>query len=347
MNRRYTLVTAIRVTETDAGSATHVHDVTCNLRPDNRSQILGDVTFTDSGSTTATVKLTGHINYDSGDITLNAIITGGTSTSTFVFNYGTFTLRFVPFSTMNGRTTVKIETELTDLTIDPNEDFLIDLTQETMQDYKSIFKIDVMRTLSEAIKRQVLLNKDYDLAFFLSAAESDMTANGTHLTVDLNDYNMAAGDYTPSNINDILKAVVPRISTLMSLIYKNFNMYPKYLLSGLKSAALLRSLQDMMMNLPGKKGDMGWTGSTAQFMKLRILESPAISDSKIYLSTKAPSNALEKSTIVDLIYNPLYIVKEVTDGNTRHFVRARTMIEIARTDGLGMLEVQNIDSYIA
>ena len=49
----------------------------------------------------------------------------------------------------------------TDLTIDPNEDFIISLTTEELQDYRSIFKIDVARTLSEGIKRQILLNKDF------------------------------------------------------------------------------------------------------------------------------------------------------------------------------------------
>jgi len=107
---------------------------------------------------------------------------------------------------------------------------------------------------------------------------------------------------------DILKGITPKIATLMGIIYKNFNMYPSYLVTG--------------------------------------LESSAISDNKMYLSTKAPSNALEKTTIVDLIYNPLYIVKETTDGNTRHFVRARTMIEIARTEGLGLLTVNNLNTFI-
>ncbi len=160
MNRRYTLVTSVRVTETDAGTATHVWDTVVNIRPDNRSQILGEIKFNDSTSTETTLNLNGHVDYDSGNITISGIVSDGTPTSTFVFDYATVTLRFTPVSTMNGRTRVQIKTELTDLTIDENEDFLIDLTQETMQDYKSIFKIDVMRTLSEAIKRQVLLNKD-------------------------------------------------------------------------------------------------------------------------------------------------------------------------------------------
>ena len=347
MNRRYTMVTNIRVTETDAGSTTHTHDLSVALRPDNRAQIVAEIEFDDSTTTSVTLNLTGHVDYDSGQVTVNGLFSSA-STSTFALDYATFTLRFVPVATQRGRTKVSIDTELTDVTVDPNEDFMIDLSEETMQDYKTIFKIDVIRILSEAIKRQVLLNKDFDLSYFLTASEPDMTKQGTILNVDLNDYNAASGDYMPANITDILKAVSPRISTLMSLIYRNFNMYPTYLVTGLKSASLLRSLQDMMVSMAAsKQGELGWSGSNAQFMKLKILESPSIGDDKMYLSTKAPSNALEKSTIVDLIFNPLYIVKEITDGQTRHYVRARTMVEVARTDGLGLLNVQNIDTYIA
>jgi hypothetical protein len=123
-------------------------------------------------------------------------------------------------------------------------------------------------------------------------------------------------------------------------------MYPSYLVTGIKTASLLRSLQSMMVSMPDNRGSLGWSGETAQFLKLKILESPAVGDSKIYLSTKAPSNALEKSTILDLIFKPLYVVTETTDGNSRQFVRARTMIEVVRTDGLAVINVDNIDNYI-
>jgi len=158
---------------------------------------------------------------------------------------------------------------------------------------------------------QVLLNKDFDLAFFLQAAEADMITNGARQQVDLDAFvnNAGAGDYTPASVLDVLKAVVPRISTLISIIRKNYNMYPSYLISGLKTASLLRSLQGLMAtNMPNVRGEMGFSGETSQFMKLKVLEAMAVGDDRMYLSTKAPNNALEKSSIIDLIYQPLYIV---------------------------------------
>jgi hypothetical protein len=337
-------MTQIQVTETAGG--TDVHTIDVSFIPDSRNQIVGDFSFTDSGGTNVEGSVTGHVDYDKGIVTYNTIIGDGTASYTFSADFAVFSLRFVPIATMNGRTKVVVETEMTDVFIDPNEDFLIDLTQEDIQDYQAIFKIDLARTLSEAIKRQVLLNKDYDLAYFLKASQADIANSGASTTLDLSAFSVGGAEYTPANVTDVLKAVVPRISLITGVIRRNYNMYPTYMVTGLKTAALLRSLQDMMVNIAGTNGEVGWSGSNAQFLKLRVLESNHIDDGMIYLSTKAPQNALEKSSILDLIFKPLYVVKEVTDGNSRTYVRARTMVKISRTDGLGYIKVENMDPYL-
>ena len=204
--------------------------------------------------------------------------------------------------------------------------------------------------MSEAVKRQILLNKDTDLAYFLLAAEADMAANGTSLSLTLGDYDTTGGRFEPNNVVDIFKAIIPRIAIISGTIRRNFNMYPTYLVAGLKTAALLRTLQMLALSMPGigqGEGGLGWNGDSAQFLKMKVLESNAIGEGKVYLSTKAPTDALEKTTIVDLVYQPIYIVTEVTDGNTRNFVRARTMIEIPRTDGLGVINVSGLDTHFA
>jgi hypothetical protein len=338
MNRRYTLLSQLSVND---GTSDITVDV--SFIPDSRNQIVGEFSFEDGAANVVAGSVTGHVDYEKGIITYNVIMDGAGAYTT---NHAVFSLRFVPVATMNGRTRVVVETEMTDVFIDPNEDFLIDLTQEDIQDYQSIFKIDLARTLSEAIKRQVLLNKDYDLAYFLKASEADIVKAGAATNVDLAAFSAGGSEYTPANVLDVFKAVIPRVSLLMGIIRRNYNMYPTYMVTGVKTAALLRSLQDMMVNMAGQSGELGWSGSNAQFLKLKILESNHIDDQMIYISTKAPQNALEKSSILDLIFKPLYVVKEVTDGNSRTFVRARTMIKISRTDGLGYIKVDNMDPYL-
>jgi hypothetical protein len=349
INKRYTIITSITTRETLVSTSTVDNTTAVIIRPDNRNQFIGTFTFTDNAGLTTVGSVTGHINYDTGVFTFNVLYSGGTSTSTFACTGGIVSMRFMPTNTMNGRVRVKIETEMTDVTIDPNEDFLIELPPEDIQDFQSIFKIDIIRTLSEAIKRQIMLNKDTDLAYFLAASEADMVANGTSSTLTLGDYDVTGGRFTPENIIDLFKSVVPRIAIVSGTIRRNFNMYPTYLVAGLKTSALLRSLQSLAVAMPGLgqgEGGLGWTGDTAQLLKMKVLESNAIAEGKIYLSTKAPNDSLEKSTIVDLIYQPLYIVTEVTDGNTRNFVKARTLIEIPRTDGLGVVTVSGLDTHI-
>ena len=348
INRRYTLITSVTTTEDPAdGGANITHVTNVVIKPDNRSQFIGTFTFNDKLGVAVVGSLTGHINYDSSIFSFNVIYSGGTSANTCAS--AVLSMRFMPTNTMNGRVRVKIESEMTDITIDPNEDFLIELPPEDIQDFQAIFKIDIIRTLSEAIKRQIMLNKDTDLAYFLLAAEADMAMNGTAITLNLANYDISGGKFQPNTIIDLFKAVIPRIAILSGMIRRNFNMYPTYMVAGLKTSALLRSLQTLAMAMPGigqGDGGFGWTGDTASFLKMKVLESNAIDEGKIYLSTKAPNDALEKSTIIDLIYQPIYIVTEVTDGNTRNFVKARTLIEIARADGLGVINITGMDNHL-
>ena len=349
MNRRFTLLSKIIVTEEDtAGTVINTFTVPVNFKPDNRQQINNVFTFNDTAHETVVGHVSGNIDFNKANVQFHVNFDGGTPGNTYSCSYGVFKLKFIPVKTMNGRTKVTVENEMLDLVIDPNEDFLIDLTEEEMQDYGSIFKLDIVRTLTEAIKRQMLLNKDSELAYFLKAAEPDIQRNGAMLNLNLQNFTAkgGTGDYTPNGVRNVMEAIIPRISTLYSTIRKNFNIYPTYMVTGFKAAAFLRALQDFSITMASTQGDLGFSGSTAQFNKLQILESPAIEDDTIYMSTKAPSNALETSTIVDFIHQPLYIVKETTDGNTIHFVRARTLIEVLRADGLGCLKVSNMEPFI-
>jgi len=194
-----------------------------------------------------------------------------------------------------------------------------------------------------------MLNKDTDLAYFLAAAEAEMAANGASATLNMNNYDVTGGKFAPENIIDIFKAVIPRIAIVAGTIRRNFNVYPSYIVAGLKTAALLRSLQSISVAMPGigqAAGGIGWSGDAAQFTKMKVLESNAIGEGKIYLSTKAPTDSLDKTTIVDLIYQPIYIVSEITNGNTRNFVKSRTLIDVLRTDGLGVVNVSNLDAHL-
>lgn len=132
MNRRYLMVNSLSITCTSSGGAPETQAVTVNFRPDNRAQILKEFTFKTTDEKTVTATFQGNINWDSGVVFYNVVINddGDTHDTDIVINSAQFLFRFVPVSSMVGRTKVTPKIEMTDLTIDLNEDFLIDLTQE-------------------------------------------------------------------------------------------------------------------------------------------------------------------------------------------------------------------------
>lgn len=139
INRRYTLMYSAAITETKTGGGTESHVVTLNYRPDARNQIARTFTFTDSTSETITGNVMSHVNFEAGTVTVQVTFAVGDSTSTFSCDSTTFKLRFRPVGSNNGRTEVSVSTEMIDCTIDPNEDFLLNLEEEDIQDERLIF----------------------------------------------------------------------------------------------------------------------------------------------------------------------------------------------------------------
>ncbi len=201
--------------------------------------------------------------------------------------------------------------------------------------------------MSEAIKTQILLNKDHDLAYFLNSAEIEMNDNGTFQNINLGTYFDQAGVMSPRNLIDIMKTVTPRIAMVNTVIFRNFRAEPQYLLTGLRTGALLKSMQDFVVRMPNMTdGEGGYVADTASFAKQTILMSPAIDDEKIYQVYKAPSDNLSRSVIIDFIYKPIYIIEEITNSMKRTFVKSRTAIELCATHALGCVNVSGLNDIL-
>lgn len=119
MNRRYTLLTQVAVTETKTGGGEETHTVNVSFRPDARNQIARTFTFTDSTSTVITGNIMAHVDYDTGMVNTQVTFTVGDSTSTFAATSTTFKLRFRPIGSNAGRTKVSVVTSMIDCIIDP------------------------------------------------------------------------------------------------------------------------------------------------------------------------------------------------------------------------------------
>lgn len=201
--------------------------------------------------------------------------------------------------------------------------------------------------MSEAIKTQILLNKDHDLSYFLEAAEVEMNDNGTYQNINLGTYFDQGGVMSPRNLIDIMKTVTPRISMVNTVIHRNFRAEPQYLLTGLRTGALLKSMQQFVTRMPNMSdGEVGYVADTASFAKQTVLMSPAIDDEKVYQVYKAPNDNLSRSVIIDFIYKPIYIIEEITNSMKRTFVKSRTAMELCATHALGCVNVAGLNDIL-
>ena len=353
LNRRYTMMKSITIVGNDG---TTDHDITVDLyaRPDNRDQFRIDFVATkaDDDTDIGTLKgsIYGNVNYQGGNTIYNVTLDDSDAASgwTFTADHATYAIRFLAYNTMKGRAIVSIQSEDYDYNIDPGEDFVLDLTEEDIQDYKSIFKLDLIQTISDAIKKRILLNTDYDLGYFLQATENQISALGAKATVNMDVYASAnSGDYTPANVLDVLKAAIPRIAYIHGRVKKNFQEEPNVVVAGLQTAALLKSLQDFAIQMNKGEGSLGFNGAIATFMKMKVVESSFIPTNKIYMVPKPAAGRLNRAVVVNLVYKPLYLKNEVDNGRTITYVRSRTLLDIVRPDGVGCVELQNLDKYVA
>jgi hypothetical protein len=207
---------------------------------------------------------------------------------------------------------VSLEMSGWDVNVDVRDSFEIRLDQEMIQDYTDIYQIDLIRTLSMAIKNQMLYNKDCDLAFLLRTHEPQFIANGSAATYKMTDYMTSGAGFTPSNVLDVFKGVIPHITSVNRNIRKVFRADPQYIITGLKTASLLESLQAFMVGFQTNNyGEVGFStqNSAIDFRKQTVLASDAIDDNKIYIVYRASNDDLTRTAIADLIYKPLYMIE--------------------------------------
>jgi len=171
---------------------------------------------------------------------------------------------------------------------------------------------------------------------------------GASQAVNITKFMDTEGVLSPRTVIDIFKSISPRIAMINRVIHRNFRAIPQFLVTGLRTGALLESMQDWASNVPSmSQGEVGYTANAGlSFLKQTVLTSPAISDNKIYAAYKAPGDNLSRAVIIDFVYKPLYIIEEITNSMKRTFVKSRTALEICTPQALGVLEITGMDDFL-
>jgi hypothetical protein len=324
----------------DDGSSTTVVNVPVTSLADARGNFFYD-DFTVDGVTGGVYKLQGSIDFESGSTTASVItIEPGDKTVTL----DKVEVKFRIFGNGNGRAVVKSapSQEIIDVNADIEDSFEIENIEEVIQDWSAIYKLDIISEMKNFVKSQIKLNRDFEIADLLESTIPFAKTIGQYKEVDFSKY--IGTDFKPSNIQDVFKNIVPTIMSLVERMRKNNNMEIKYLAVGVDTAVILKSLQEFSVKFEKMNGETGVQGVASGFNKLEIVESYAIADDLIFAVLESP--ALNQSSIVEVIFKPLYILNERTNSISRTFLKSRNWIGVIRSEGIGCIRLTGYQEWI-
>lgn len=330
------------------------HTVILSFRPDSRGQISQDIEFFhDDDVVNGT--LIGHVDFDNGTVQYNCVLTNGKTDYKYTIKHIVANVVFTARTGEIGRVKVSVVNKGWDVNIDVREDFEFELDVETLQEYKDIYNVDKVKTMSIAIKSQTLLNRDHDIAHLLKANESRMKELNAYEEINLHNYGTANIFLAPGFLSAIFQVIIPRLSIVSRYIFANYRAAPQYLLSGIKTAAVLENMQEYAISIPTfRSGSSGFDSvhgmavqEKASFRKQIILTSPAIPGDKIYqiFKPKEPED-LPFAVLINFIYKPLYIVEEITNSQKRVYVRSRNALELVSPEAVGCVKVEGFQDLI-
>ena len=281
----------------------------------------------------STFKIQGQINFESGDVTWSPInLSGGTVAGVTV----DAKLRIMGVGNGLAVTKARPKQDVLDINCDIEDSFEIENIEEVIQDWKSLYNLDIIAQLKGYVKDQIKLNRDFEIADLLESNIPAATAYGHYREIDLSAIS-GATDTKPASVQDIFKNIIPVLIALQEKIRKSTRFEIKYLVTGIDSAAILKSMQTFAVKFEGFEGETGFSGETGAFSKLEVITSHAVGNDLIHLIPK--SESLAQSSIVEISHKPLYVITETTDSVKRSFIKSRNWIGIVRNEAIGTIRL--------
>ena len=359
INKKYFMLKTINVEiKNEQTKTTETIDHLLMIRPDSRNQFNYDfeIISAENPKIIANCTIIGHIVFDSGQLQYDMTTVSSDPNYTFTIKYGTFSCLFNSRTTDIGRVKISVKMSGEDIDISKNDDFEYDLDVETLHEYSDIYNIDLIRTLSTAIKGQLLLNRDHDISNLLKSSIPDTKLNHTYEELQFVPIFDTNGYLSPGYYQSIAQLLIPKISLIARYMYYNTTLLPTYILCGIKTSVVLEALQEFIITYPqmraglagynNKYGDK--TINRSSFRSYKIIMSHAIPEDDLYLLYKPTSKDEEVySNIVNFIYKPLYLVEEITNSQKRIFIKTRNTVELLNTSTIGYIHLPDINEYLS
>lgn len=320
--------------------ASSAGDIAVSAQADAR----GNIMYEFSAGTDGKYKLQAQVNFETGDVTWSVVTIVPDSDGLTI---GTdMEVKFRMFGNGNGRQVVKSypRQDIIDIDADIEDSFEVENIEEVIQDWKALYDINILAELKNHVKDQIKLNRDFEIAELLDSNIAFAQSIGQFVEVDFASFQAdGATGLRPVTIQDIFKNFVPALNALIERMRRQNNMEVQYLVTSVDTAAVLKSLQEFALKMEGLQGMAGTSATVGSFQKLEIIESYAVTNDMVHLITEAPT--LGQSSIVMVMYKPLYIITETTNSIRRTFIKSRTWLGIVRPEGLGHIRFKNYEQY--
>jgi hypothetical protein len=327
-----------RVVSIDVDNAGTAETIMLGAQADARGNIMYEFK-----AGTGTYKLQAQVNFETGDVTWSVVTIVADANITIGNDID---VKFRMFGNGNGRQVVKSypRQDIIDIDADIEDSFEVENIEEVIQDWKALYDINILAELKNHVKDQIKLNRDYEIAELLDSNIPFAQTIGQYVEVDFSSFkDGGATGLRPVTIQDIFKNFVPALNALVERMRRQNNMEVQYLVTSVDTAAVLKSLQEFSLKMEGLSGMAGTSGSVGAFAKLEIIESYAVTNDMIHVITEAATLGL--SSIVMVMYKPLYIITETTNSIRRTFIKSRTWLGIVRPEGIGHIKFVNYEEY--
>jgi len=328
--------------EVDDGNTTTTVSVPVIALADARGNFAYD-NLVVPGSDGGVYKIQGSVDFDTGSVTWSIVtLEPGSATVT----PKELEIKFRVFGNGNGRGVVRSypRQDIIDVNADIEDSFEVENIEEVIQDWKSLFNLNIIAELKNFVKQQIKLNRDFEIAEILESNIPYVKNIDQYREVDLSQF--VGADFKAANVQDVFTNIIPAIMALVEKMRRTNNMEVEYLACGIDVAAILKSMQDYAVRFDKFEGTAGLKGgAVADFTKLQIVESYAIAPDLIHLIVTNPT--LSQATLVMITYKPLYILLSVDNSIKRTFIKSRTWIGLVRSEGHGVIRLVNYEKYLS
>ncbi|MEM4385337.1 MAG: hypothetical protein QXD03_02180 [Candidatus Anstonellales archaeon] len=286
------------------------------------------------------LKLIGNLNYDTGQFAYDCVV----DNPDYIFKNCLFKVNYFPYKSSPIKPEVYFGVDTTDIDIGVLDDFDLVIPPELKQDFFSLYTLDILTEMMNAISLQLSYSSDQDIIDSLTAC---YIPDYLDIEIDLNKFTYSGNMFRPSGVFDLFSnTLIPAVMVLSDRLEKITGLKPNVLVCGEFIGSMIKYI-DYYIDHPFKVNDYRLKEFDIDSDRISVVISPSLKDeSKVYLYTVTEilDDKIDNiNPIVMFEYIPLYMVQETTGGVFRVNFRSRKKSIIQKPNAIGRIRFKGLE----